>query len=283
MAHPYREKGRGVKGGRSAAGYDAAVAIYVVADLHGASDELSKSVPEGATLLLLGDLINFIDYNSMTGILTEVFTVEAVREVVRLRTSGRLSEAGLVMKQRSAGREEEVRREIGGRVKEEYRRVFEALPDPTWMILGNVDNPTYARELVAATPAVEEPDGRVVTIEEERFAFVGGALPSPLNVAGEISEEAMRAKVEGLGEADVVCSHIPPAVPELCYDTRAERSERGSTELLRYIEDVQPRRAYFGHVHQPLLSSLHIGATLCINVGYFRATHRAWPHRRDDD
>jgi Icc-related predicted phosphoesterase len=125
-------------------------------------------------------------------------------------------------------------------------------------------------------------DGDVAVLEGERFGFVGGALPTPLHVAGEITEDEMRAKVEALGEVDVLCSHIPPAVPELCYDTLAGKSEKGSVDLLRYIEDVQPRKAYFGHVHQPLLSSLHIGRTQCINVGYFRATKRAWPHRRDD-
>ncbi len=76
--------------------------------------------------------------------------------------------------------------------------------------------------------------------------------------------------------------HIPPAVPELCWDTLAGRSEQGSEDLLRYIEDVQPARAYFGHVHQPLVSALKIGRTLCINVGYFRGTQRAWPHEKED-
>ena len=59
------------------------MAIYVVSDLHGASDDLRKAVPEGSTLLLLGDLVNFLDYITMTGILTEVFSVQAVEEVVR--------------------------------------------------------------------------------------------------------------------------------------------------------------------------------------------------------
>jgi Icc-related predicted phosphoesterase len=103
-----------------------------------------------------------------------------------------------------------------------------------------------------------------------------------LNVAGEITEAEMHAKVEALGEVDVLCSHIPPAVDELCYDTLAGKSERGSEDLLRYIEDVQPRRAYFGHVHQPLTSVLRIGKTLCINVGYFRSTKRAFPHSKED-
>jgi hypothetical protein len=84
------------------------MSVYVVSDLHGASDELAKAVPEGASLVLLGDLINFIDYTSMTGILTEVFSVEAVEHVVRLRTAGEVDEARRVMHERSRGREDRI-------------------------------------------------------------------------------------------------------------------------------------------------------------------------------
>ena len=255
-----------------------AMSVYVVSDLHGAPDLLRKAVPEGATLILLGDLINFLDYISMTGILTEVFSVEAVEEVVELRTAGRIDEARRVMQARSAGREDEIRSRIGERVQSQYEAVFSALPEPTYLILGNVDSPPLVTSFAERTPSVRLVDGSVETIEGERFGFVGGALPTPLHVAGEISEEEMAAKVESLGEADVLCSHIPPAVPELCFDTLAGKAERGSVDLLRYIEEVQPRRAYFGHVHQPLVSSMCIGQTQCINVGYFRSTGRAFPH-----
>lgn len=254
--------------------------IYLVSDLHGASDALAKAVPEGASLVLLGDLINFIDYISMTGILTEVFPLEDVERVVALRTTGRIEEAREVMRRRAAGREVEIRESIAARVQGQYERVFAALPDPTLAIFGNVDNPEIAGSFAAATPAVRVVDGLTVTLDGELFGFVGGALPTPLHVAGEITPEAMRAKIEHLGDVDVLCSHIPPAVPELCFDTRARKSERGSEDLLRYILEVQPRRAYFGHVHQPLLSAMHIGRTLCVNVGYFRATGKAFPHPR---
>ena len=259
--------------------YDELVSIYVVADLHGAFDALRKAVPEGSTLLLLGDLVNLLDYTTMDGILTEVFSVEAVREVVELRTAGRVEEAREVMRRRSAGREDEVRAEIGRKVHDQYQQVFAALPDPTYLILGNVDNPPLADHFVDKTPATHQVDGSVLVLEGERFGFVGGALPTPLHVAGEITEDEMRAKVEALGEVDVLCSHIPPAVPELCFDTLAKKTERGSEDLLSYIRDVQPRVAYFGHVHQPLISVMHIGRTLCVNAGYFRATRRAYPHR----
>lgn len=254
------------------------VAVYVVSDLHGASDALADALPDGAALLLLGDLINFLDYRTMTGILTEVFPAETVEEVVRLRTAGQTSEARAVMRNRSAGREDEVRGGIAERVRNEYEQVFARLPKGTRFILGNVDNPGVAREVAGGRPHVDDVDGTVVTIDGERIGFVGGALPTPLRVAGEVSVEDFRAKLDLLGAVDVVCTHIPPAVPELCYDTLAKKSERGSEDLLAYIRDVKPRRAYFGHVHQPLLSSLRIGPTECVNVGYFRRTRRAWPH-----
>lgn len=257
------------------------MAIYVVSDLHAAADDLTKAVPEGSTLLLLGDLINFLDYTSMTGILTEVFDLGDVEEVVRLRTAGHVQEARGIMRERSAGREHEIMTEIGQRVAAQYEVVFASLVDPTYLILGNVDNPALAHEFAAKHPAVHEVDGQVVTLEGERFGFAGGALPTPLNVAGEISEEEMAAKLDALDGCDVLCTHIPPAVPELCFDTLAGKSERGSEDILRYIKDVQPRRAYFGHVHQPFVSSLYIGRTWCVNVGYFRGTKRAFPHTRD--
>ena len=255
------------------------MAIYVVSDLHGAADDLKKVIPEGSTLLLLGDLLNLLDYTTFTGILTEVFSVEAVREVSDLRAQGRVEEARDIMRRRSEGREDEIRQEIGRRVVEQYTEVFAALPDPTYLILGNVDNPPLAHTFIADNAAVVDADSKVFTLEGERFGFVGGALPSPLNVPGEISEEEMAKRLDSIGEVDVLCTHIPPAIPDLCFDTLAGHPERGSKDILRYIEDVQPRRAYFGHVHQPLVSVMHIGRTTCVNVGYFRATRRPFPHR----
>ena len=253
--------------------------VYVVADLHGAPDALAKAVPESSTLVLLGDLINLLDYTTMTGILTDVFSVEAVSEVARLRTEGKMLEARDIMRRRAEGREETIQEDIRRRVHEAYASVFAALPDPTYLIFGNVDHPRTVQRFAAETPAATFSDAQTIVLDGDLFGFVGGALPTPLGVAGEVTEEELRSKIDAIGEVDVLCSHIPPAVDELCFDTLAGRFEKGSADLLQYIEDVQPRRAYFGHVHQPMVSSMHIGRTLCVNVGYFRATGRAWPHR----
>jgi len=114
-------------------------------------------------------------------------------------------------------------------------------------------------------------DGRTAEIGGLVFGFVGGGLPTRYRTPNEIGEEEYAAKVAALGRVDVLCSHIPPAVPELLYDVAARRFERGSEALLEAIRATQPRYALFGHVHQPLKPRTRIGRTECLNVGHFRA------------
>jgi Icc-related predicted phosphoesterase len=104
-----------------------------------------------------------------------------------------------------------------------------------------------------------------------RFGFVGGGLRTAMRTPFEITDEDYAAKVEALGHVDVLCTHIPPALPELTYDTVARRFERGSSALLEAIVKTQPAIALFGHVHQPLASRTRIGQTECMNVGHFRS------------
>jgi Icc-related predicted phosphoesterase len=256
------------------------VATYVVSDLHGATRELAGALGVGSTLVLLGDLINLLDYKTKTGILYEVFSVEDVEKVSTLRAGGRLEEARRVIGERAARKGPGLRSEIATKVRRQYAEVFASLVDPTYLILGNVDDPGVVERFAAEQPWVHLVDGRVVEIDGERFGFVGGALPTPFGAAGEVTDSDMAVSIDGLGQVDVLCSHIPPAVPELCFDTLAGRQERGSDPLLEYIRDIGPRVAYFGHVHQPLVSSMYVGRTLCVNVGYFRATKKPWIHAR---
>jgi Icc-related predicted phosphoesterase len=115
-------------------------------------------------------------------------------------------------------------------------------------------------------------DGERVELDGWSFGFVGGGLRSAYRTPNEIDEDAYAAKVAAVGDVDVLCTHIPPDVPQLLYDTVARRLERGSGALLQQIRRTQPRYALFGHVHQPLARRVRIGRTECINVGHFRAT-----------
>lgn len=251
------------------------MSVKVVSDLHSAVDALAREVRPDDTLLLLGDLINIIDYRAMDGILVEVYGLEAVREVVALRAQRRFEDARAVMTARRAGREEELTDAFQAKIRDAYRAVARVLPARTYVILGNVDSPAIATEL--ERPGVHMVDGQSVEIDGLLIGFVGGSLPTPLHVAGEVAEEEYNAKIDRLGPVDVLCSHIPPDLPELTYDTVAARPERGSARLLEYVREVQPLRAFFGHIHQPLVSSTHLGRTHLVNAGYFRRTERAIP------
>jgi Icc-related predicted phosphoesterase len=251
------------------------MAVKVVSDLHSATDALRRTVDRDDTLLLLGDLINVIDYRTMDGILIDVFGRDAVREVVELRAQKRFDEARTVMARRREGREEEIAAKFQDLTRQAYRQVRDALPDVVYLILGNVDSPHLAGEV--ERPGVEFVDGKIVDIGGLSVGFAGGGLPTPLGIPGEIAEEEYDAKLEAIGPVDVLCSHVPPDIPELTYDVLARRHERGSAGLLDYIRRTQPRRVYFGHIHQPLVSSMHVGSTHLLNAGYFRRTQRPMP------
>lgn len=249
--------------------------VKIVSDLHGAADALADEVGPDDNLLLLGDLINVIDYTTRDGILVDIFGLDAVLEVIGLRAQRKFEQARSVMALRRKGREAEIATLFQQSFRKAYRAVYDALPQRTYMILGNVDSPPVAQELLP--DHVEMVDGRVIELEGKRIGFVGGGLPTPLNIAGEVPEDEFDAKLDSLGEVDVICTHMPPDLPELTYDVVADRHERASSGLVRYIERVQPGRAYFGHVHQPLCSSTHLGRTHLLNAGYFRHTRRAIP------
>lgn len=250
--------------------------IHVISDLHGAARQLEQAARGCDALLVLGDLINVLDYHTMDGILVEVFGREPVAEAAGLRARGRYEEARQVMRRRSPVDGDEARERFLALARREYEQVFDALPDGSFVTYGNVDIPDLLRSFLR--PGVRLLDGDVVEFDGERFGVVGGGLRTPLDIPGEVDEDEYDRKLEGLGSVDVVCTHQPPRIPWLLYDVLGKRFEPGSSGLVGYITRNQPAVSYFGHVHQPLVDRMSVGRTRLINVGHFRATGRPWVH-----
>ncbi|MFE5661169.1 metallophosphoesterase [Streptomyces sp. NPDC056517] len=247
--------------------------VHVVSDVHGNAGDLARAGDGADALICLGDLVLFLDYaDHSRGIFPDLFGVENADRLVELRTARRFDEA------RDLGRrlwvELDVDREtaIEGAVRRQYAELFAAFPTPTYATYGNVDIPRFWPEF--ARPGTTVLDGERVEVGGLVFGFVGGGLRTPMRTPYEISDEEYAAKVEALGEVDVLCSHIPPDVPDLTYDTVARRFERGSRALLDAIRRTRPRYALFGHVHQPLARRMRIASTECVNVGHFASTGR---------
>jgi Icc-related predicted phosphoesterase len=247
--------------------------VHLVSDVHGRADAL-KTAGEGAdALICLGDLLLFIDYADYSqGIVPSLFGAAKARELVELRTAHRFDEARQMSAALWAELGGDPRQHIENAVGSQYAELFAAMPTPAYLTYGNVDIPRQWQEHVR--PGQRILDGDRLELDGRTFGFVGGGLRTTYRTPNELDDDVFDAKVAAVGAVDVLCSHIPPSVPELLFDTVARRSERGSEALLALIEATQPRYALFGHVHQPLQSRIRIGRTECINVGHFRATGR---------
>lgn len=253
--------------------------VHVVSDVHGNTDALARAGDGADALVVLGDLIDFVDYHDhSSGIMGRIFGADAVRRFAELRSSLDGDLRGFV--RALFAQLDEPAAVIEGEVRAQYERIFASLTAPTWATPGNVDLPHLWPEF--AGPGVTICDGTVAEIGGRRFGFVGGAvLPDGVRPRRDgpwvpyvrtAAEYDAAVAALGDGPVDVLASHIPPAVPELCYDVVARRPERGSAGLLRFIERRRPAFSLFGHVHSPLAPRMRVSATECVNVGHFQRT-----------
>ena len=279
--------------------------VHVVSDVHGNTDALARAGDGADALVVLGDLIDFVDYHDHSrGILGRIFGAEVVRRFAELRSGGPGDLVAFVR-----GLWDQLDDPVGvieHEVREQYRRIFASLPAPTYATPGNVDLPHLWAEF--AGDGVTVCDGSHAVIGDVRFGFVGGALlpgpqptlptlppflPLPLPGREEPghgqaaapprrrrgpwmpymrtpAEYAAAVNALATDRVDVLASHIPPAVPDLCYDVVARHPERGSACLLEFIRTRRPALALFGHVHAPLARRTRVGRTECVNVGHFQ-------------
>lgn len=254
--------------------------VHVVSDVHGNAEDLARAGDGADVLLVLGDLVDFVDYRDPArGILGRVLGPDVSAEFGRIRSVGRPGEL-LAYAQEVWSRVPDPAAVVAGAVREQYAELFAALAGgpPVFAIPGNVDQPALWPEFVGG--AVTAADGQVLTIGGVRFGFAGSA-PLPRGMAPRtggawtpnlLAAEDFAARVLALRDVDVLCSHVPPAVPELRYDVVTRRAESASPELLEVIRRDRPRAALFGHVHQPLAARVRVGWTECVNVGHFRRT-----------
>ncbi|MFO7194247.1 MULTISPECIES: metallophosphoesterase [Thermocrispum] len=257
--------------------------VHVVSDVHGNAKALARAADRADALVVLGDLLDFVDYqNHSRGILGMLFGPEKVATFARLRASGDRERTVQFsrslwdsLRDPAAAIEEAIRAQY-----DELFGVLNSCSVPVYATPGNVDLPALWPEYAGENVRVL--DGSAVTIGGLRFGFVGGTLQPPgyrprpgaawrpyMRTVEEFGEV-----IESLGDVDVLCTHIPPRVPELTYDVVARRVEQGAAGVLETITTRRPRWSLFGHVHQPLAARMRIGQTECCNVGHFRAVER---------
>lgn len=248
--------------------------MLIVADVHGAFEHLARVAARGETLLILGDLINLLDYRTGEGIIADVMGGDFGRQVAERRGDSDYGGMRELWSEYTRHRTDDVRAAMGDAVAAQYAMCRAALEGASgYVTFGNVDRPEMLRR--SLPDGMLFMDGDVVEIDGLSFGFVGGGVATPVGAAGEVSDSEMEAKLEQIGRVDVLCSHLAPAVEPLHKDVITGRLERCSRPLLDYIQRHQPRFHFYGDIHQPQAIRWRIGGTVSRNVGYFRATGRA--------
>ena len=249
--------------------------IRLVSDVHGAVAALARAAPGESPLLVLGDLINFIDYRNNEGIVSDVAGQDFVNEVVSLRAIGDFTSAGELWRAHSKGREQEFKTLYAAAIGEAYKEICSTLDGvEAYVTYGNVDNPEMLQAHLPTSARYVE--AGVVELDGMTVGIVGGGVPT-INSPGEISDDEMADRLGRIGSVDMLCTHVAPAVRPLAADVIGGR-EKGSQAVLDYIREYQPKYHYFGDIHQPQAVRWGLGATLSRNVGYFRATGRVYVH-----
>lgn len=250
--------------------------MLLVSDVHGAWDHLRAVASRGEPLLVLGDLVNLVDYRTMDGILAEVFGKPMVTEVSNLRASGDHAAAVQLWRDARRGREADIDGELWALMVDSYRRAADALAGcEAYVTYGNVDTPDLMAGMLP--PGARFVDAEVVEIEGIAVGFAGGGIGPDFGAPGIVTEEEMAAKLARIGDVEILCTHAAPAVRQLSSDVVAGASKQ-SEALLQHLLDRKPDHHYFGDVHQPQATDWRVGPTWCHNVGYFRATGRPVRH-----
>lgn len=249
--------------------------MLLVADVHGAADALARVASTDEPLLVLGDLVNLIDYRTGEGIVSDVVGKQLIVEISALRARRRRAEANELWQAATAGRQEDVNSAIGQLMAMQYRSVCSALEgSDAFVMYGNVDRPAMLKDHLPASAQYVDAETR--EIEGHLVGFVGGGIPR-IGTAGEVEPDEMKSKLDLLGPVEILCTHVPPDVPALASDVIG-RTRKGSPEILDYLIEHEPAFHYFGDIHQPKAITWQVGKTTCMNVGYFRATGRAVRH-----
>ena len=245
--------------------------VHVVSDVHGRADALKGAADGADALICLGDLLLFVDYaDHRNGIFPDLFGAEAAGEFIALRTAQRFDEARQMSARLWAGLGGDPAAHVEAAASRQYAELFAALPSPSYLTYGNVDIPRMWPEHLR--PGHHVLDGERVELGGWSFGFVGGGLRTVYRTPYELPDDVYAAKVAAVGQVDVLCAHIPPAVPDLLFDTVARRVERGSEALLDAVRRPSRGTCFSGMCTSRWPSRVTIGRTECVNVGHFRAT-----------
>ena len=159
--------------------------MIFISDVHHQLDYLSTLPKDNGPIVILGDLINWIDYRNGDGIAKEVFGSENVQKLINLRKQHKFEERKDLWKNLYSIDPEIKMKKMKEAIENQYYEVFKILKSyDVWFIPGNVDDVDIMNSYTS--PSVTNVDGLLIEQDGIKFGFAGGGVPTPINARGEI-------------------------------------------------------------------------------------------------
>jgi Icc-related predicted phosphoesterase len=186
--------------------------VHVVSDVHGNAEALARAGEGADALIVLGDLLDFVDYHAHDrGILGTLFGAENVGKFARLRREGTREETVAFSRSLWASLDDPGAA-VEEAIREQYSGLFAAMTAPTYAMPGNVDTPDLWAEF--AGRGVTLVDGEVVEIGGLRFGF-GRGVPADESGVAPLPAHARRVRQragrpgEGRGAVHARAARLP--------------------------------------------------------------------------
>lgn len=153
-----------------------------------------------------------------------------------------------------------------GKALEKCGEALRPLGEKCWVLPGNhetaAENAAFCKKF-----GLTDFHRQTRQIGDTWLAGLGYSNPTPFNTPGEFTEEQIveeLAAFEGKSPLAFIV-HFPPhgtALDQVRFGMHA-----GSKTLRKWVERVQPRYLFCGHIHECAGKSETLGATQCFNVG----------------
>jgi Icc-related predicted phosphoesterase len=135
-----------------------------------------------------------------------------------------------------------------------------------WVLPGNHESESQV-ETLCGSHGLYPLHGRSCQFGGYTVAGLGYSNPTPFNTPGEYSENELARRLEAFAGFDplVMICHCPPKSTPL--DQAGQGIHLGSTSVAAFIDKVQPRYFFCGHIHEAAGRSAVLGRTEAFNAG----------------
>jgi Icc-related predicted phosphoesterase len=142
--------------------------------------------------------------------------------------------------------------------------ILSEIEAPTVLVPGNNESDTALWRACSGWKAAHMLHGEGVELGGIPFFGLGAGVPkTPFPWSFDLSEEEARSRLSQCPDDAVLVVHSPPRG----HVDEAFGRHLGSEAILETIEQVRPRLAVCGHIHQAWEQESRIGQTRVINLG----------------